>query len=568
MLFKICVRRLPLGDKPILKSGGQVLVDCLIKHKVDKAFCVPGESYLAILDGIFENKGKIKLVNACHESGASNMAEAYGKLTGNPGIAFVTRGPGACHGSVGVHIAKQDSTPMILFIGQVPSSVLGREAFQEIDYLKMFSTVSKWCDQIPNTESIEEYVNRAFEVALSGRQGPVVLALPEDVLSNQVAPKNIKPHPISKRTFVPGDVLRIKKLISQADKPIILLGGSDWSKESRRGIQAFSENNFIPVVTSFRRQDRIDNRSKNFVGTLGTSVSPKLLLAFQETDLILVIGARLSDMTTNHYQLFGAEKPGAKIVHIYPDKSEIGRVFPVELGIIAETGEAVQQLEKCSWFNDSKWGLWLAKLRTEYQEDTELLETKKHSILARICSKLNDYLSESSIITLDAGNHTGWPQRFIKFHEKCLQIGTTCGSMGYAIPAAIAASLVFPRKQVISFVGDGGFLMSGLEISTASQQGLSMVIVIINNASYGTIRMHQELKYPNRVIGTDIKNPDFVSLVRSMGAYAERVTTSDEFFNVFEQVIKLRQVSVIELVVPKENISSRLELKDILKFKQ
>ncbi len=371
-------------------------------------------------------------------------------------------------------------------------------------------------------------------------------------------PKKIQNHYINK-----DDILKVKDLLSQAEKPLIVLGGAGWSNESRRGIKIFSENNDIPVITSFRRQDRIDNRSKSFVGTLGTSVSPKVLLAFKEADLVLVIGARLSDMTTNHYQLFDLENSNFKLIHIYPDKNEINRVFPVDFGIVADTSEVVNELEKCLWFDEPKWSLWLERLKREYIEDTRFVEKGKHLDLASVCFRLNDYLSDNSIITLDAGNHTGWPQRYIKYHDNCLQIGTTCGCMGYSIPAALAASLVYPKKQVISFVGDGGFLMSGLEISTAIQHELSMVIVILNNSSYGTIRMHQELKYPKRVIGTDLKNPNFVDLARSMGAFAEKVTTSNEFFKVLEYVLTIRQVSVIELVLPVENISSRFDLKDI-----
>ena len=552
-----------MDNRPHLKSGGQILVDCLIRYDVSKAFCVPGESYLPILDGLFERKGNIKLINSCHEAGASNMAEAYGKLTGRPGIAFVTRGPGACHASVGVHIAKQDSTPMILFIGQVPSHVLGREAFQEIDYISMFSKVAKWCDQIPDAESIENYLNKAFEIALSGRQGPVVLALPEDVLTKQVKSKNIQPIQIPKRIFSEDNLKSIKDFLSKANKPLILLGGSGWLWESRDGIKSFSENNAIPVVTSFRRQDRIDNRSKSFIGTLGTSVSPKLLVAFQEADLVLVIGARLSDMSTNHYQLFNQENTENKLIHIYPCENEINRVFKARIGLVADTNEVIKQLEGCFWFDRPKWLGWFERLQIEYLEDTTPSQTEDPLDLAKICNQLNDYLYKDSIITLDAGNHTGWPQRFVKFHKECLQIGTTCGSMGYSIPAAIAASLEFPKKQVISFVGDGGFLMSGLEISTAVQNGLGIIIIIFNNSSYGTIRMHQEFQYPNRVIGTDINPPNFVDLTRAMGGHAEKVYTTEDFFASFEYALQNRRLSLIEIVCPKDNISSRMNLEDI-----
>ena len=544
------------------KTGAQILVNCLLKHLVDKVFCVPGESYLAVLDALYDQKHKINVINANHESGASNMAESYGKLTGKPGVAFVTRGPGACHASVGVHISKQDSTPMILFVGQVESSFYGKEAFQEINYESMFSKIAKWCHQILNVEEIEDIIHKAFKVANTGRNGPVVISLPEDILSKKTTQKNLHIYQIKKPKIPTNKISEIKAILERSKKPIIILGGGNWNKDSRLYIESFALNNHLPVVTSFRRQDLINNRCKNFVGTLGTSVSPKLLAAFKDADVILAIGARLSDMTTNSYNLFDSTSKQVKLIHIYPDKNEINRVFPSELAIQANINEFMGKISEKNWFDGKKWGKWLKKLQKEYKQDLTLLSDDQNSDFAFICSQLSEnyFQDEEFVITFDAGNHTGWPQRFIKYHQNCLQIGSTCGSMGYSIPASISSALVYPQKKIISFVGDGGFLMSGLEISTAINNNLNILIIVVNNSSYGTIRMHQEKHYPKRVIGTNIKNPDFVSLSKSMGAKAVKVENKKEFFKVFKKFYKLNGVFLIELITDIKDLSSRLRL--------
>ena len=544
------------------RTGAQILVGSLLKHSVDKVFCVPGESYLAVLDALYDHSHEISLINANHESGASNMAEAYGKLTGKPGIAFVTRGPGACHASIGVHISKQDSTPMILFIGQVESSSYGNESFQEIDYVSMFSKVAKWSHQISNADEIEEIVHKAFEVSNTGRKGPVVISLPEDMLSKKTSPKNLKVYKIKKPKIKKNKIAELKSLLDLSIKPIMILGGGNWTIESRFGIEKFSLQNHLPVVTSFRRQDLIDNRCENFIGTLGTSVSPKLLESFREADVILAVGSRLSDMTTNSYNLFDSSSNKVKLIHVYPDEKEINRVFPSELAIISDINEFVGQISNFSWFNNKKWDKWLSKLRNEYKQDLAISNKTLNSDFTSICRNLSEnyFGSGEYIITLDAGNHTGWPQRFIKYHQNCLQIGSTCGSMGYSIPASISSALVYPQKKIISFVGDGGFLMSGLEISTAVNNNLNIMIILINNSSYGTIRMHQEKYYPKRVIGTDIKNPDFVSLARSMGSEAVKVKNKKEFLIAFNKFIKLKGVSLIEFITDPKDLSTRLKL--------
>ena len=544
------------------KTGAQILVASLLKHYVDKIFCVPGESYLSVLDALFDHRNEISLINANHETGASNMAEAYGKLTGRPGIAFVTRGPGACHASVGVHISKQDSSPMILFIGQVESSLYGKESFQEIDYPSMFSKVAKWTYQISKVDEIEKITHKAFQVANSGRKGPVVISLPEDILLKKTFQKNLKIYKIKKPKLMMSKITKLKSLVARAKKPIMILGGGNWTTESRLGIEKFSLQNHLPVVTSFRRQDIIDNRCENFVGTLGTSVSPKLLNSFKEADVILAVGTRLSDMTTNGYNLFDSSLKEVDLIHIYPDSKEINRVFETELSIQTDINEFVGLISNYSWFNGKKWDKWFSKLKKEYIEDFIGFNNDQNSDFTSICHNLSEnyFHSGEYIITLDAGNHTGWPQRFLKYHQNCLQIGSTCGSMGYSIPASISSGLVFPKKKIISFVGDGGFLMSGLEISTAVNNNLNIMIILINNSSYGTIRMHQEKHFPKRVIGTDIKNPDFVSLASSMGAEAVKVTNTKEFLIAFNKFLKYTGVSLIELITDSKDLSTRSRL--------
>ena len=544
------------------RTGAQILVASLLNHYVDKIFCVPGESYLSVLDALYDYRNEISLINANHETGASNMAEAYGKLTGSPGIAFVTRGPGACHASIGVHISKQDSSPMILFIGQVESSLYGKESFQEIDYLNMFSKVAKWTYQISKVDEIEKITHKAFQVANTGRKGPVVISLPEDILSKKTSQKKLTIYKTKKPKLMTNKITKLKSLVARAKKPIMILGGGNWTTESRLGIEKFSLQNHLPVVTSFRRQDLIDNRCENFVGTLGTSVSPELLNSFKDADVILAVGARLSDMSTNGYNLFDSSLKKVDLIHVYPDSKEINRVFESKLSIQIDINEFVGLISNYSWFNGKKWDKWLSKLKKEYKEDFTGFNDNQNSDFRSICHNLSEnyFHSGEYIITLDAGNHTGWPQRFLKYHQNCLQIGSTCGSMGYSIPASISSALVFPQKKIIAFVGDGGFLMSGLEISTAVNNNLNIIIILINNSSYGTIRMHQERHFPKRVIGTDIKNPDFVSLASSMGAEAVKVTNAKEFFIAFNKFLTFKGVTLIELITDSKELSTRLRL--------
>ena len=548
-----------------MRTGGKLLVDQLILNGVDKIFCVPGESYLAILDALRDCREKIRVVNARHESGAANMAESYGKMTGSPGLALVTRGPGACHASVGVHIAQQDSSPLILLVGQVPQSMIDREAFQEIDYKSMFSRIAKWSAQIEKAERIPEYISRAFKVAVSGRPGPVVLSLPEDILTQSVNTADAKRYTKIEASAGEKDLNKFKNLLSSAEKPLIILGGSDWNELSSSNIADFAEKHHIPVATSFRRQDSIDNNSDVFVGSFGTSVSPSLLRGFQKSDLLVVLGARLGEMTTNNYKSVNVPIPKQRLIHVYPDSSEIGSVYSPDLGLVSSMNNISTELKNIVPAAQQKWFEWCSNLRNEYLKDLEPKLDDKKLNLAMVFRLLDKELSSDAIITLDAGNHNGWPQRFLQYSPIKRQIGSTCGSMGYAIPAAVSASLIYPKRTVVGCVGDGGFMMSGLELMTAVQHNGKPIIIVFNNFSYGTIRMHQEREYPNRVMATDLDNPNFIKLAESMGAYAERVEKTSDFIPAFRRCLSSGKPSVIELLNDLNQITTRTTIQELKK---
>ena len=544
-----------------MRSGGKVLVDQLILRGTDKLFCVPGESYLDILNALFDAKNKIRVYNARHEAGAANMAEAYGKLTGTPGVALVTRGPGACHASVGVHIAYQDSTPMILIIGQVSQATRDREAFQEIDYQAMFGPVAKWCAQIDDAERIPEYISKAYNKAVSGRPGPVVLAVPENVLSQitdvkdsyftnhfEPAPKNEKVIPV------------FQELMDQSQKPMLLLGGSGWSQKASENVLSFALKHSIPIVTGFRRQDIIENNSRVFCGTLGTSVSPTLLKRIKEVDLLIVIGSRLGEMTTQGYEILDLSEANQKLVHIHVDPNELGSVYPPSLGIVSSAVNFSELLINLKLKKNTSWANWAHTLNSEHLLDVEPPAYSGSLDLGKVLTYVNQAMPKDSIITLDAGNHTGWPQRFLSHSPTRRQIGPTCGAMGYSIPAAVASALVFSDKLVLSFVGDGGFMMSGMELMTAVQYSAKLIVVVFNNNSYGTIRMHQEREYPGRVIATALHNPSFRDMAIVMGAHAEYVETTNEFGPAFERCLLEKRPSLIELKTDINQLSTRFSL--------
>ena len=540
------------------RTGGQVLVDQLLIHGADTAYCVPGESYLEVLDALHDVQDKFTLVNARHEAGAANMAETYGKLTGKPGICMVTRGPGACHAAIGVHIAQQDSTPMILLVGQIARDTTDREAFQEIDYRAMFGPIAKWATQIDDPARVPEYMARAFRVATSGRPGPVVVSLPEDMLTEVVSVADARPYTATHAALSAEQLDLLKAELSQAERPLMLLGGSGWSDESAAAITRFAEANKIPVTTSFRRQDIVDNLSPVFAGDFGTSTAPSLYAHQREADLLVVIGGRLGEMTTKTYTTMQSPNPDTRLVHLYPDADEIGRVYSPDLGIAAAPVSVAAALDGLDLGRAEAWGAWCEKLHSDYLTDTEAPNGGDWDLdMGVALAQIRDELPDDVVVTLDAGNHTGWAQRFLRFGRPGRIVGSTCGAMGYSVPAAVAASIAEPERLTLSFVGDGGFMMSGNELATAAQYGGCPIVLLFNNGIYGTIRMHQERDHPERISGTTLQNQDFIKMAEGLGAHAERVTKTEDFASAFARARESGRPALIELVTDPEQISTR-----------
>jgi acetolactate synthase I/II/III large subunit len=547
------------------RSGGQLVVASLRAHRVDRAFSVAGESYLEVLDALYDTP-EIHLVTCRQEGGAAFMAEAYGKLTGKPGVLLVTRGPGACNASIGIHTAFQDSTPMVVLVGQVARRQIDREAFQEVDFRRMFSPLAKWAAQIDLPDRVPELVNQAFQVATSGRPGPVVLALPEDMLREEALAEVAGPyHPV--RAY-PGtaDLAEMRRLITAALRPMVLVGGGGWSDAACHDITRFVEANDLPVCCSFRRQDIVDNRSASFVGDLGTGADPSLVARIKEADLLLAIGARIGEITSQSYSLLRIPEPDKVLIHVHPGAEELGRVFRPTLAIQAgmpEFAAAAAALDPVP--ERQRWRHWRAAARGEYENGLiPSAATAGGALdLGAVMGWLRDRLPHDAIVTSDAGNFSGWPNRFLQYRRPGRQLGPTSGAMGYGVPAAVAAKLVFPDRLVVGFCGDGGFLMTGQELATALAAGVGPIILLFNNAMYGTIRMHQERRFPGRVVGTALKNPDFVALARAYGAFAARVERTQDFAVAFEEAANAKGAAVIELVMDPEIITTRTTLSQI-----
>ena len=542
-----------------LRSGGQVLVDQLINQGVTDAFCVPGESYLAVLDALYLKRNQVSLYVARQDGGAAFMAEAYGKATGKPGICFVTRGPGATNASIGVHTAFQDSTPMILFIGQVGGDMVDREAFQEMDYRRMFGQMSKWVAQIDRAERIPEYVARAFQIACSGRPGPVVLALPEDMLIDSVDVIDAQKVIFPKNRPTVKSIKEVEKLFVKSKKPLVILGGSGWSERACDLVKIFVENNHLPVGCSFRRQDLFDNRHPNYVGDIGIGINPKLAEMVKESDLLLVIGARLGEMTTSGYTLVETPTPKQKLIHIHPGLEELGRVFQGSVLINSDIEEAINALASIPAM-ESNWKDWLTQGHESYLKNIIPQASPGNVDLGQVMVALRDLLPADSVITNGAGNFSGWIHRHWQYSGYRSQVAPTNGAMGYGVPSGVAAKVAFPNKLVVSVSGDGCFLMNGQEIATAIQYNLKIVFIVFDNGMYGTIRMHQERDYPEHVYGTDLKNPDFAALARSYGLYAETINTTEEIRGAFMRCIDQAVASLIHIKVDPEAITTRTTL--------
>jgi acetolactate synthase-1/2/3 large subunit len=552
-----------MNDNVSLRSGGQILVDCLKTHGVNTAFCVPGESFLAVLDALYDAREQIRLFVCRQEGGAAFMAEAYGKLENRPGICFVTRGPGATNAAIGVHTAFQDSTPMILFIGQVGADVVEREAFQELDYRRMFGQMAKWVAQIDRAERIPEYLSHAFHLAVSGRPGPVVLALPEDMLTTRcVAPAA---HAYSRIKAHPGeaDLRTMSSMLQFASRPLVILGGGDWSAQACADIARFAHNFDLPVACSFRRQDLMDNRDPLYVGEVGIAISPELKKHVRESDLILAIGPRLGEMTSGGYTLFDIPHPHHKLVHIHPGAEELGRVYQADLMLNAGMAEFAAAATHLQAPSTRAWTQWSKTLREEYLSTISPVAMPGTLNLSEAVVWLRERLPHNAILTNGAGNFSGWVQRFHQYAGFRTQLAPTNGAMGYGVPAAIAAKLTRPERTVVCFAGDGDFLMNGQELATAVQYGAAVIFVIVNNGMYGTIRMHQEREYPARVFGTDLRNPDFVQLAQAYGAFGCRVEKTADFAPAFEQALAAGTPAVLELRIDPEAISTRASLTSI-----
>jgi acetolactate synthase-1/2/3 large subunit len=535
----------------VSRHGGKVIVDQLAVHGADTIFCVPGESFLPLLDGFYESP--LRLITCRHEAAAANMADAYGKLTGRPGIAVVTRGPGATQASVGVHTAFQDSTPLILLVGQVASDQEEREAFQEVDYRRMFGPLAKWVAQIDRTDRIPEYVARAFATACAGRPGPVVLALPEDMLAAETDAVDaqpfhvVQPHPSSEQ------IASLGRMLEDAQRPLVLLGGAGWTPLASADMRAFVEANVLPAGAAFRRQDSLDNDSTSYAGDVGIGINPKLAARVREADLLLAVGPRLGEMTTSGYTLVDQQP----LVHVHPGAEELGRVYRPALPILSgmeQFAAAVRDVRV-----EPRWSDWTAAARSDYETWQRHDPMPGTLDLGDCIAHLRERVPDA-IVTNGAGNFTVWVHRFWRWHDYPTQLAPTSGAMGYGVPAAVAAKAVRPDRTVICFAGDGDFLMSGQELATAVQYDLPIVVLVVNNGMYGTIRMHQERLFPGRVVGTDLVNPDFAAYARAFGAHGETLTRTSQFPDALERALAAGRPALLELQIDPEAINPRTTL--------
>ncbi|WP_315807929.1 thiamine pyrophosphate-binding protein [Pseudomonas sp. C9-3] len=545
-----------MSDLPA-RNGGQVLVEALLRHAVDTVYCIPGESYLPVLDALHD-ASSIQTIVTRHEGAASNMADAYGKLTGRPGICFVTRGPGATHAANGVHTAMQDSTPMILFIGQVESAFKGREAFQEVDYRQMFGGLAKWATEVDDIRRIPEIVARAFRVAQSGRPGPVVIGLPEEVLFGSAQVADVAPSPITRAAPTSSALAELHERLSQARRPLLIVGGTGWTSEACEQVRAFARANRLPLVASFRRQDLIDNRDEQYAGQLGFGASPKLTARVQEADLLLVLGSRLSETPSAGYTLTRSPRPLQSMIHVYADASELGRVYQADQMIEAGMPEIASALAGLAPLRETPWAEWTAAARADYLSyvtPPKQAEPPQGVDLTQVVQHLNETLPDDAVISNGAGNYAVWVHRFYRYRTPRSQLAPTNGAMGYGFPAAIAAKLRHPQRSVVCFAGDGCFMMYPQELATAVQYGAALTVIVVNNGMLGTIRMHQEREYPGRISATQLRNPDFVALARAFGAHGELVERTEDFAAAFERAQASGKPALIELRTDPQQIT-------------
>ena len=539
------------------RNGGQLLVECLMALGATKSFGVPGESYLAVLDALHDTEGKLDYVLCRNEGGAAFMAAAYGKLTGSPGICMVTRGPGATNASIGIHTAMQDSAPMLVFVGQVGTDMKGREAFQELDYRAVFGTMAKWAVEIDEVSRIPEIISRAWTMAVSGRPGPVVVALPEDMLTSLTDAAPISgPADISEPAPTQSATDVALALLSEASRPVILLGGCNWSAKGRAAMQAFAEASGIPVLAAFRYQDQFDNFSPVYAGEAGVGMPAHVKRIIGAADVVLAINVRFGEMTTDGYTLFDVPEAKQKIIHVHASSDEIGKIYRPELGITAGPNAFAAALEPVK----GKWGEWRDACRADFEISLQAPEQPSPVDMARVTEHLRKVLPDDAILTNGAGNFAVWPNKFYLFGPNAKLLAPQSGAMGYGLPAAIAAKVAYPSRQVVCFAGDGDFQMNCQELASAAQAGAQPIVLIVNNGIYGTIRAHQEKNYPARVSGTDMISPDFAALARAYGFHGERVERTEDFEAAFERALASETGAVLDLNVSPEALTPRVTL--------
>ncbi|HEY5324127.1 MAG TPA: thiamine pyrophosphate-binding protein [Caldimonas sp.] len=554
------------------RPAGHALIEALIAQGVDTAFGVPGESFLAALDGFYEHRDRIRFIACRHEGGAAYMAEAQGKLSGRPGICFVTRGPGASNAAIGIHTAFQDSTPLVVFIGQVASEQRDREAFQEVDYRQMFGPgtlgFAKWVAEVHDADRLPEYVARAFHTAMQGRPGPVVLALPEDMLRVMTAAPVLPRIEPALAAPAPEALAVLRDLLAAAERPFVIAGGSGWTAASCEALERFAERWQLPVGCAFRFQDVFDNRHPNYAGDVGIGINPKLAARIAEADLVLAIGPRLGEMTTGGYELLAPPRPKQKLVHLHAGAEELGRVYAGDLLLQSSMACAAPALATLEAPPSPRWAEWTRAAAADYEANRQPTPVSPLD-MAEVVETLARHVPQDTIFTNGAGNFSGWLHRFYRYpglrHAGRTQLAPTSGAMGYGLPAAVAAALLEPHRTVVNLAGDGDFLMNGQELATAMAYGAKRLIsIVVDNGSYGTIRMHQEREFPGRVSGSDLGNPDFAALARAYGWWAgEAVDATAAFEPALQAALASGRPSLIHLRLDADVITSRTTLRAI-----
>ncbi len=543
------------------RTGGQILVDQLVAQGVEHVFCVPGESYLAALDALHD--AAIAVTVCRQEAGAAMMALTVGRLTGRPGVCFVTRGPGATNAAHGVHIAEQDSAPLILFVGQVERAMIGRGAFQEMDYAAVFGSIAKWVAQVEDAARLPEIIQRAFHVAMQGRPGPVVIALPEDVLTDLASVRDARR--VEAAPIWPGQsqMADLQKRLWAASRPLVIMGGAGWNEKAAAALQRFAERFDVPVVGSFRRASYFDGSHSHFAGEIGIAPNPKLKARVADADLVLLLGGRMSEMASQSYTLFDIPTPRQALVHVHADASEIGRVYHAELAIVATPNAFCSALEGLQPPNAIPWSVHTREARADYLQWSDYPPDMPGKVqLGQIMLWLRAHAPQA-IYANGAGNYALWPGRFLRFTAFNQQIGPTCGSMGFGVPAAIAAKRLMPERHVIAFAGDGCFLMNGQEFATAVQYELPILFIVIDNGMYGTIRMHQERAYPGRISATQLRNPDFAAYARAFGGHGEKVETTADFAGAYDRAMRAGKPAILHVKIDPDAITPSTTLSAI-----